>query len=246
MINYNQIAPEYAQTRTAAPWLVDFFAQELALLPAGSVIIELGCGTGNHIRALAARLPQHQYEGFDQSPAMLREAQAQPSKVIFREGDAQLYWPYSAHYADIIFNVDVIHYIQDFRAFFSEANRVLKAGGNLLIATDSEEDLRKRSLTTFFPAILPHELARYPTVTTLHNAATAAGLLVGAPQMVHGTRPITDDTIANLAAKCSSALRLISAEALAAGIERVQRAQQAGEQWHSLYTIYRYTRPKDR
>lgn len=240
-INYNQIAGEYAQTRTAAPWIVETLAGQIVSLSAGAVVIELGCGTGNHIRALATQLPQFQYEGFDQSLGMLREAQLQPSKVIFRQGDAQLFWPYSDHYADIVFNVDVIHYIQDLPAFFREAARVLKPGGRLLIATDSEEDLRNRSLTTFFPEILEHELARYPSAAALDDAAALAGLIVGTPIHVKGTRPISDDYIANLAAKCSSALRLISEEALAAGVNRVQQAQRDGALWQSLYTIYSYT-----
>ena len=241
-INYDQIAGDYAQNRAAAPWIVEALAAELALLPAGAVVIELGCGTGNHIRALATRLPQHQYEGFDQSYAMLREAQLQPSKVVFRQGDAQLYWPYADHYADIVFSVDVIHYIRDLPTFFREAARVLKPGGKLLIATDSEEDLRNRSLTLFFPEILEHELARYPAAAGLHDAARAAGLILDTAVQVKGTQPITDDYIANLAAKCSSALRLIAAEALATGIERVRQAQREGALWQSHYTLYRYTR----
>ena len=94
-IDYNQIAGSYAQTRAAAPWIVEAMNRHIAPLSSGAVIIELGCGTGNHIRALAERFPQHQYEGFDQSGAMLQEAQRIPSKVFFRQGDAQLFWPYS-------------------------------------------------------------------------------------------------------------------------------------------------------
>lgn len=243
-IDYNQIAGTYAQTRSASPWIVETLAGALEQFAAGAIVIELGCGTGNHIRALAARLPQYQYEGFDQSHAMLREAQLQASKVIFRQGDAQLYWPYSDHYADLVFNVDVIHYIQNLPQFFREAGRVLKPGGTMLIATDSEADLRNRSLTLFFPEVLEHELARYPAPQRLHEAATSAGLAVLKPLHVAGAHAITDEQITNLAAKSSSALRLISAEALATGLQRVQQAQQEGIQWQSLYTIYRYAKPQ--
>ena len=69
-------------------------------------------------------------------------------------------WPYADHSADLVFNVDVIHYINDLSVFFQEGRRVLKPGSKLLIATDSEDDLRHRSLTLFFPEILEHELAR--------------------------------------------------------------------------------------
>ncbi|MEZ4680044.1 MAG: class I SAM-dependent methyltransferase [Caldilineaceae bacterium] len=239
-INYDEIAGVYAQTRAAAPVVVEALAQQIADFAADAVVVELGCGTGNHSRALAARFPQYQYEGFDQSSAMLHEAQRIPSKVSFRKGDAERHWPYADSYADLVFNVDVIHYIKDLPAFFQEARRVLKTGGTLVIATDSDADLRNRSLTQFFPEILAEELARYPAATALHAAAAAAGLFYEGAESLNGTRPITDEDIANLAVKCSSALRLITLEAHLSGLERVRAAQREGVPWRSCYTLYQY------
>lgn len=240
-IDYNQIAGTYAQTRAAAPWIVETLARHIRTRPTGALILEVGCGTGNHSRALAEELPHYQFAGFDQSTAMLQEAQAIPSSVTFQQGDAERAWPHADRSVDLIFCVDVIHYIRNLEAFFQEAQRVLKDNGRLLIATDSEADLRNRSLTRFFPEILEHELARYPTPNALEEAATVAGLIQQGADPVAGTHPITDAHVANLAAKCSSALRLISSEAHAAGVARVRQAQAAGVAWHSLYTIYQYT-----
>lgn len=240
-INYDAIATTYAQTRNAVPWVVDVLQKHLAGLPNGSVIIELGCGTGNHSRALAELLPQHHYTGFDQSLEMLKEARSLTTKVIFALGDAQWRWPYVDGYADLVFNVDVIHYIKNLPIFFREAMRVLKPGGSLLIATDSEDDLHNRSLTYFFPESLSHELARYPKVDELYDAAIGAGLTYQGAETIQGTRELNDDYVARLAAKCSSALRLISDEAHQRGLERVRLAQAQGQLWRSLYTIYHYT-----
>jgi SAM-dependent methyltransferase len=241
-INYDEIAGVYARTRAAAPWIVATVARYVAALPAASVIIELGCGTGNHVRALAERYPHHHYAGFDQSAAMLHQAQLSPNQVHFRQGDAQQHWPYADASARLVFNVDVIHYITDLPTFFQEAWRVLQPGGTLLIATDAEADLRRRSLTQFFPEILEHELARYPTLDALQRAAATAGFAPANGESVTGSHPITDEQLANLAAQCSSALRLISPAALATGLARVRAAQGAGEPWHSCYTVYQYTK----
>lgn len=241
-IDYNQIATTYAQTRNAVPWVVDVLKKHIAGLPNGSVIIELGCGTGNHIRALAEALPQHYYAGFDQSIEMLKQARTLTDQVIFSLGDAQQRWPYVDGYADLVFNVDVIHYITDLSIFFGEARRVLKKGGTLLIATDSEEDLQSRSLTYFFPESLAHELARYPKAAALYDAAIGARLRVLGAETIQGTRKIDDAYIASLAIKCSSALRLISDAAHQRGLERVRQAQAQGQSWLSLYTIHQYTR----
>jgi SAM-dependent methyltransferase len=240
-INYDAIAATYAQTRSAVPWVVDVLQKHITALPTGSVIIELGCGTGNHSRALAAALPQHHYAGFDQSLEMLKAARALTDKVIFALGDAQWRWPYVDAYADLIFNVDVIHYIKNLPIFFHEAARVLKPGRSLLIATDSEDDLHHRSLTYFFPESLSYELARYPKAAELYDAAISAGLSYHGAETIQGTRELDDDYIARLAAKCSSALRLISDEAHKRGLERVRQAQAQGQLWRSLYTIYHYT-----
>lgn len=241
-IDYEQIAGVYAQTRAAVPWVLEAVAEQIEPFRAGALIIEVGCGTGNHIRALADRYPQHQYEGFDQSYEMLREAESTPSRVIFRQADAQLYWPYTDNYANLVFGVDMIHYIQDLPIFFREARRTLKNGGKFLIVTDAESDLRERSLTRFFPEILEYEVARYPTAEKLQEAAANAGLTYGGVERIRGTQTITDSQIGNLAAKCSSALRLITPEAHAAGLTRVRQAQAAGEEWASLYTIYQYVK----
>jgi SAM-dependent methyltransferase len=241
-INYDNIATTYAQTRSAVPWVVDVLKKYIATLPTGSIIVELGCGTGNHIRALAEALPQHYYAGFDQSIEMLKQARVLTDQVIFSLGDAQQRWPYVDGYADLVFNVDVIHYIEELPIFFGEARRVLKKGGNLLIATDSEEDLHSRSLTHFFPESLAYELARYPKAAALYDAAVGARLRFLGAETIQGTRKIDDDYLARLAVKCSSALRLISDAAHQRGLERVRQAQAQGQSWLSLYTIYQYTR----
>lgn len=240
-INYDLIAPVYAQTRAAAPHVVAVLQRQVAQLPVGATVVELGCGTGNHIRALATSLPDYHYQGFDQSAEMLKVAAAAAPTVTFHQGDAQLHWPLADQSVDLVFNVDVIHYIKDLPTFFAEARRVLRPGAQLLIATDAEADLRQRSLTLFFPEILAHELARYPAGAALDQAAADAGLTSGAPIHLERLSPISDADIDKLAAKCSSALRLISAEAHQRGLSRVRQAQAAGESWRSLYTIYSYT-----
>ena len=56
-----------------------------------------------------------------------------------------------------------------------------------------------------------------------------------------GKVPLTDAFVDRLAAKCSSAIRLLTAEQYEAGMDRVRRAQTQGEQWLSCYTILVYS-----
>ncbi|MEZ4622322.1 MAG: hypothetical protein R2867_43395 [Caldilineaceae bacterium] len=57
-INYDGIAGVYAQTSGHATVVVEALAQQIADFAADAVVVELGCGTGNHSRTLAARFPQ--------------------------------------------------------------------------------------------------------------------------------------------------------------------------------------------
>src|SRR5436305_1256353 len=55
-------------------------------LPPGP-IVELGCGTGVHTRAIAARWPERRVSGVDASPEMLAQAAANPARIDWIEAD---------------------------------------------------------------------------------------------------------------------------------------------------------------
>jgi SAM-dependent methyltransferase len=241
--DYDNYAPTYAATRFAHSWLVGPLREIAARVPIGGAVLEIGCGTGNYIHGLAEHRPELSYFGFDLSEPMLHEARARGGQVIFSSGDAASNFPYPDEQFSLAFAVDVIHHIDDLDRFFAEAERVLVPAGILLIATDSEETLRRRSLTVFFPEILQVELSRYPTIAQLRTAATAAGLLCTREERVEGCIPLDPDYIAKLEAKCASSLRLITPEQHATGMGRVRAAAARGEQWLSCYDVLRYVRP---
>lgn len=64
---------------------LDLLAQ-IGDLPAGP-IYELGCGTGPHAHAIAARWPDRNLGGIDNSAAMLAEAAKTPSPIQWIEAD---------------------------------------------------------------------------------------------------------------------------------------------------------------
>ena len=80
-INYNDFAKSYGQTRWAVPWITEPLAREVNALPRGSLVIEIGCGTGNYIIALSEAVPDRQYKGFDLSEEKLGVDGKRPSSV---------------------------------------------------------------------------------------------------------------------------------------------------------------------
>lgn len=240
--DYDEYALTYVWARWAVPWVLQPLAQSAGVLPAGAAVLEIGCGTGNYICALLDSRRELTYYGFDISELMLHQARSRGSSVTFIHGAAAKRFPVSDQTFRLAFAVDVIHHIDDLSRFFDEANRILVPDGQLVIVTDSEDTLRRRSLTRFFPEILPIELARYPPIPQLHSEAFRAGFELVSQEEAGGRIALDDAFLARLEAKCSSAMRLMEPEAHAAGMARVLAAAARGEQWLSCYDVLLYTR----
>jgi ubiquinone/menaquinone biosynthesis C-methylase UbiE len=165
--DYDVYAPTYAWARKAVPWVLEPLIRSCGALSAGSWVLEIGCGTGNYISALADNRRDLTHVGFDLSEGMLTEARSRGSSALFRHGNAAKRFPFPDRTFAFAFAVDVIHHIDDLVRFFDEAHRVLAPGGRLAVVTDSENTLRRRSLTVFFPEILPIELASALSVGAL-------------------------------------------------------------------------------
>ena len=237
---YDEFAPTYAWTRSAAPWVVAPLAQLLTALAPRAVVLDVGCGTGNYLRTLAERRPDLLYAGVDISKPMLREAAERAPQAHYLAADGSRAFPIGNQSCGLVFAVDVIHHIDNLATCFSECARILQPGSRLVLVTDSEETLRQRSLTKFFPEILSIELQRYPSLPSLQQHASAVGLQLLAQERAEGWIPLTDDFVTKLAAKCSSAMRLLAPEYHAAGMARVREAQARGQQWRSCYTVLHY------
>jgi SAM-dependent methyltransferase len=239
-LDYDQYAGTYAWTREAVPWVLDPLARSAGLLPPGSTLLEAGCGTGNYVGALAALRSDLGYIGFDISRPMLEVARSRAPNVQFLHGDAAKSFPCDDGRCQLVFAVDVVHHLEDLERFFQESRRVLAPDGRLIIVTDSEESMRARSLTRFFPEILALERKRYPDPEQLRVAASKAGLALEREEPAIGDIPLTDEFLAKLEAKCASSMRLLPAEVHAAGMERVRAARAEGAQWRSHYIVLHF------
>lgn len=71
-------------------------------------ILDLGCGTGQHIEALAPRHPLHRFHGVDIDPAMIEAASARLAglpNVVLARGDIIEQPPYPGKHFDVIYSV---------------------------------------------------------------------------------------------------------------------------------------------
>lgn len=239
-MDYNNYAKKYSLYRSAYPWITDPIASEIKLLPMGSIVLEIGCGTGNYIISISNKLKAYAYKGFDLSVEMLTIASSRSNEVEFSQGNADISFPYGDEVAEFAFLVDVVQHITNYPVFFHECSRILKPYRNLIIVTDSEENMKKRSLTKYFPEILEIELKRYPKINELNRYAINNGLTPISSELAEGFIEIDEDFVERVKNKFSSAMRLMRDEDHKCGVERVIEAKSKGEKWFSSYTILKY------
>jgi ubiquinone/menaquinone biosynthesis C-methylase UbiE len=206
-IEYDQSASEYAAHRQVHAGVFRELCAQATLDP-GSRVLEAGCGTGNYISAVAVTFGCTAC-GLDPSTGMLARIQAKQVRRLLGRAE-ELSFADGAF--DLIFSVDVIHHVGDKAAFYREAARVLRPGGQVCTVTDSADMIRRREiLSGYFPETIEIELARYPRIAQLEAWMDEAGLetsrvvAVKEPYEITSAEPFRD--------RAYSSLRLIPAEA---------------------------------
>ncbi|MFG2222723.1 methyltransferase domain-containing protein [Streptomyces sp. NPDC048644] len=216
-LDYNQLAAEYARHRRPYPQLVEFLA-ESAGIGASSRAMEMGCGTANHLARLQ-QLTGCGALGVDPFDDMLKVAASHEADLELRVGRAEeiaaLDLPEAS--LDLIFSVDMIHYVREPARYFAGAFKALKPGGVLCTATDSEWIIRNRiPVAQHFPATIKVELERHHPIDALLTALDDAGFVEGQQRLFESAYELTDAT--KYREKAFSSLHLISAEAFETGL----------------------------
>ena len=102
MVDYNQLAQDYARYRQVHPTLLQSLL-EGRLLYDESRVLEVGCGTGNYIIALEQRV-HCQCRGIDPSEQMLARAKERGSAVTLSVAQAEALDEPDAFF-DLVFSV---------------------------------------------------------------------------------------------------------------------------------------------
>ncbi len=97
-------------------------------------VLDIGCGTGQLLTALADCLPQAALTGLDLAPDMLRLAGERLSnRATLIQGDAERL-PFAAARFDLVLSSSTFQWLERCDLCFSEAHRVLQQGGTFCFA----------------------------------------------------------------------------------------------------------------
>lgn len=174
-VDYNEISKIYDQVREADVELLRDLI-EMGDLSEKSVILDIGCGTGNYANVLQ-RMTGARVFGVDASSGMAEKVHAKNDQIEVRIADINKEsTPFSDEFFDLIYMTDVIHHLTDLNYMFTEIGRLLKKDGKVCIGTQSHRQIDLRYISEFFPATAVVDKERYPNIDQIVKVGSQHGL----------------------------------------------------------------------
>jgi ubiquinone/menaquinone biosynthesis C-methylase UbiE len=219
--HFARVASRYDQLRpppSASP-LAEAIAREGIL--AGKRVLDVGCGTGNGMVALAADFGCR-VAGVDPSPEMLERARLKLPGAQLSVGTAE-----DLPFADGAFEgatmVSVVHHLDRGRAF-PEIHRVLAAGSRFVTADMHPDAFSDWWAAPFFPSGVGRQRNRFPhpedAVAELRAAGFASSWWLPLPITRRFSR---EEGLERLRGRAYSTLDLLTEDEYRAGLERAER-----------------------
>jgi len=175
-VDYDLVAPQYDKRYERNRYdgvlaVLRRFVGESARVDAA----EVGCGTGHWLAELHGSV--RTAAGLDLSAEMLHRARtAAPYAHIVRGRAEQL--PWAEERFDRLLCINALHHFADPDAFMTEARRVLRAAGTLMIVgLDPHTRLDSWWIYDYFPAAREADLRRYMATALIREKLQAAGFV---------------------------------------------------------------------
>ncbi len=157
-IGYDSISPIYDVSRGANVETIEKLVT-LLHVDCDSVLLDMGCGTGNYTAALQQLAES--VVGIDKSIGMIEQAQAKFPALRLICGDITSL-PFSSGTFDGASAIQVLHHVETKETFIREVHRVLRKEAYIAIHSCSHRQMRAFWFYHYFPKGLEVDLARIP------------------------------------------------------------------------------------
>jgi ubiquinone/menaquinone biosynthesis C-methylase UbiE len=115
---------------------------DLAGLRGDEAVLDVGCGNGSYLGALAQRQHGGVVVGVDLSPGMLAAAGTRSPRAHLVLGDAQTL-PFADRSFDVVLAMHMLYHVPDRALGIRELRRAMRPDGVALVVTNSDQHLRE-------------------------------------------------------------------------------------------------------
>jgi ubiquinone/menaquinone biosynthesis C-methylase UbiE len=171
MTIYDTIGTAYNITRKADPYIAHKMFDLLSPVQ-GGLYLDIGCGTGNYLKALSA-MGAHFY-GIDPSEVMLEKASQQNPTATFIQAKAEQI-PLADNFFDGAMAMFTLHHWDNILHGLKEINRVLKPGSKLAIMSFTPEQMKGYWLSHYFPKMIEKCMAQLPGLDAMNDLLVQGG-----------------------------------------------------------------------
>jgi ubiquinone/menaquinone biosynthesis C-methylase UbiE len=160
--HFNKVSRDYDRGRVSEDiWFWAGEAERLAHLDMGSLMADMGCGTGNYGLGIQARTGAT-VVGFDPSIEMLRQLKEKTLDLPTVQSVVE-HIPFRGNVFNLVYAAQVWHHVVDKEKAAGECCRILKRGGVKIAHTISHAQLDSKVVFKFFPEIKQNQLDVYPS-----------------------------------------------------------------------------------
>jgi len=231
-VNYDSIAPKYHEryaSGSALPGVANLLHNVIRDLNAQK-ILEVGCGSGRWLDELQPLTP-HIY-GLDFSFGMLSQARERNNIVPLTRGTAKQL-PFESSIFDLIFCINALHHFDQPQNFVAESHRLLRRGGALITINIDPPTIQTWYVYDYFDGTRQTDLKRFPKIETVKQWMHHSGFKNLETRIAEriDARKFGRDVLSDhfLQKYGTSQLALLSDEAYAEGIVRIESAIAAAE-----------------
>ncbi len=169
---YDRIGDTYDTTRTSDPQIAGALAAHINLQPTGKYL-DVGCGSGNYTTAL--NRAGGRWTGLEPSSHMLQLARDKDMSVTWVQAAAESL-PFADAAFDAVICTAAIHHFTSLAQALREIDRVLTAGGKLVIFTATPQQVRSYWLCRYFPQMMHLDAQQLPSVDQIRALLQSTGL----------------------------------------------------------------------
>ncbi len=213
----SQEAQAYKETRLPYTNVADFLLTYIS----SNKFLDAGCGTGNDLLEIYRRKGYKGY-GCDRSSDMLEVAKSVDCATDLRQADLDKEFPFNLDF-DCIYAHDVIHHLKDPSVFIKNAFNHLTTGKVLIIGTETEEDLKAKFTSRYFPSALGIDLARYSKLAEMEKLIKEAGFAEFEVNKLDDNKPMDDTIMQQVRKRAHSILGLISDQDFSEGLAKLEK-----------------------